>query len=135
MRDFSHLTPEQHEEMRQNDTTGEHGRWEDDGQEHDREVGAMTETPRTWTLTEWGLYQHDLNDETAMLNRMPDDRLIEVVEKAPVDIERERLLDLLEEIASSGVAFEDDRLRYLDVQIDRDTWEKLKRIYEEAADV
>jgi|HubBroStandDraft_5_1064220.scaffolds.fasta_scaffold05682_3 hypothetical protein len=27
--DFSHLSAEQHEEMRQNDMTGEHGEWED----------------------------------------------------------------------------------------------------------
>jgi hypothetical protein len=32
------LTPLFAEKMRQNDTTGEHGRWEDDGQDHDREM-------------------------------------------------------------------------------------------------
>lgn len=37
-RDFSHMTAERHEEMRQYDTTGEHARWEDEGHEHDREM-------------------------------------------------------------------------------------------------
>lgn len=37
-RDFSHLTAKEHEEMRQNDITGEHGRWEDRGAEHAQEV-------------------------------------------------------------------------------------------------
>jgi hypothetical protein len=47
------------------------------------------------------------------------------------DAERERLLDLLEEIAGSGVAFKDDRLRYLDVQIDRGDWEQLLALLRE----
>jgi hypothetical protein len=34
-------------------------------------------------------------------------------------------VDLLRDVATSGVAFEDPRIDYLEVQIDRDTWEAL----------
>ena len=33
---------------------------------------------------------------------------------------------LLGEVANSGVEFEDDRVRYVTVQIDRDTWDDLQ---------
>lgn len=45
---------------------------------------------------------------------------------APVDAERERMLDLLREIAGSGVSFEDSRIKYVEVQIDRGDWEELQ---------
>lgn len=102
-RDFSHLTAEQHEEMRQNDATGEHGRWEDDGHEHDREVEEASvstpETPRTWTLYEHKAFHGTEARGPDLASSIEDDppAPIEVVEKAPVDAERERLLDLLEE--------------------------------------
>lgn len=35
--------------------------------------------------------------------------------------------DLLRDIANSGVELEDERLRYVTVQIDRPTWEALRR--------
>jgi hypothetical protein len=34
--------------------------------------------------------------------------------------------ELLREIAASGVVFEDERVRYVEVQIDRDTWRELQ---------
>lgn len=56
---------------------------------------------------------------------------VEVVEKTAVDAERERMLDLLEEIVGSGVAFDDRRLRYIDVQIDREDWEQAQTLLRE----
>lgn len=35
------------------------------------------------------------------------------------------LIELLRDIADSGVAFDDPRLNYVEVQIDRDVWERL----------
>lgn len=37
------------------------------------------------------------------------------------------LEELLEDVASCGVEFEDERLRYVTVQIDRSTWLQLQR--------
>jgi hypothetical protein len=41
----------------------------------------------------------------------------------------ERLDNLLREVAASGVVFEDERVGYVEVQIDRDTWLELQRNY------
>jgi hypothetical protein len=38
------------------------------------------------------------------------------------------LEDLLADIAACGVVLDDERLRYVEVQIDQDTWEHLRRI-------
>lgn len=38
--------------------------------------------------------------------------------------------DLLRDVADSGVAFEDGRINYLEVQIDRDTWEQIGNLLE-----
>lgn len=35
-------------------------------------------------------------------------------------------LELLREIAASGIAFEDERVRYIELQIDADTWYRFK---------
>lgn len=40
--------------------------------------------------------------------------------------ERDELRALIGAVAASGVAFEDPRLDYIEVQIDRTTWEALK---------
>lgn len=40
--------------------------------------------------------------------------------------ENERLRDLLREVAEGGVEFADPRVRYVAVQIDADTWERVK---------
>jgi hypothetical protein len=40
--------------------------------------------------------------------------------------EAERLRNLLGEVAASGVAFQDDRLDYVEVQVDVDTWRNVK---------
>jgi hypothetical protein len=39
-----------------------------------------------------------------------------------LEAERDRLRGLLNEVADSGVAFEDDRLSYVEVQIDSETF-------------
>lgn len=36
--------------------------------------------------------------------------------------------DLLEEVAHSGVSFEDPRVSYVEVQIDRETWLRLREM-------
>lgn len=88
----------------------------------------MPETPRTWTLVREGEYV----EGRVFTGPVTDgSQSVLVVEKALVDAERERLLDLLEEIATSGIGFEDDRLRYLDVQIDRSDWEQLLALLRE----
>lgn len=40
--------------------------------------------------------------------------------------ERDELRALVERVAASGVVFEDPRVGYVEVQIDRETWEALK---------
>jgi len=49
-----------------------------------------------------------------------------------IDPSRELLLEIAED--AMNPVFEDPRVKYVEIQIDRDTWEKLKRIYEEAPD-
>lgn len=44
----------------------------------------------------------------------------------------DRMADLLREVADSGVAFEDPRIRYVDVQIDGDTWDEIRALAENA---
>jgi hypothetical protein len=44
----------------------------------------------------------------------------------PVVAERDALRALVCDVADSGVAFEDPRLNYVEVQIDRDTWESIR---------
>lgn len=59
----------------------------------------MPETPRTWTLRSDGGF------EGPRIGPKREGRLVatvEVVEKAPVDAERERLLDLLERSLKFG---------------------------------
>jgi hypothetical protein len=86
---------------------------------------TMPEKPRTWTL----------NFENGMFFPMADgtnrDDRIKAYEAGPVDTERKRMLDLLQEIAESGVVSDDDRIGYLDVQIDRETWEQLLALLHE----
>lgn len=43
------------------------------------------------------------------------------------ELRRLALEELLEDVASCGVEFEDERLRYVTVQIDRSTWLQLQR--------
>lgn len=37
-------------------------------------------------------------------------------------------LSLLIEVANSGVAFEDPRIGYVEVQIDRDVWDRIQAV-------
>lgn len=41
----------------------------------------------------------------------------------------EVLLELLEDVAVSGVAFEDPRIKYVEVQLDRSTWDDIQALY------
>jgi hypothetical protein len=86
----------------------------------------MSETPRTWTLrAAYGFpIDHPVYKATAIRSsRMKVGERVEVIEKAPV-------LDLIGEIAQSGVAFKDPRLSYVEVQIDRDLWEEVQQFSE-----
>lgn len=40
----------------------------------------------------------------------------------------DRLRGLLAEVAASGVSFEDERVGYVEVQIDRDTWTEIAAV-------
>ena len=42
--------------------------------------------------------------------------------------ENERLRELLAEVGGAGVAFEDERVDYVEIQIDRETWEAIKAV-------
>lgn len=44
------------------------------------------------------------------------------------EAERDALRVLCAEVARSGVAFTDERVKYVEVQIDRDTWDQLQRL-------
>lgn len=48
--------------------------------------------------------------------------------------EKGHIGELLSELAEDAMnpVFEDSRVNYVEIQIDRDTWEKLKRLYEES---
>ncbi len=59
---------------------------------------SVSETPRTWTLNFQNGMFFPLADEKARNDR------IEVIEKAPVDAERERILDLLERLLSDDAS-------------------------------
>lgn len=43
--------------------------------------------------------------------------------------EHHALKELLKELANSAVSFDDERIGYVDVQINRETWEKLQKDY------
>lgn len=47
------------------------------------------------------------------------------------DAEVEELRELLEDVAASGVAWDDSRLAYVDVQIERPVWEALRAWFSE----
>ena len=38
------------------------------------------------------------------------------------------LLSLLRDVAESGISFEDERIKYLEVQIDRETWQAIRAV-------
>ena len=38
------------------------------------------------------------------------------------------LRELLTDVANSGVSFDDERLKYVEVQIDRSTWDRLQQL-------
>lgn len=42
--------------------------------------------------------------------------------------ENTRLRELLGDVAAAGVAFDDERLGYLEVQIDRETWREIRAL-------
>ena len=46
---------------------------------------------------------------------------------AELERERDRMRELLREIACSGVTFSDERVGYVEVQIGREVWEELRR--------
>ena len=41
-----------------------------------------------------------------------------------------KLRDLLSDVFNSGVSFDDPRVRYLEVQIDRPTWNEIRKVIE-----
>lgn len=43
--------------------------------------------------------------------------------------EHHTLKELLKELANSAVGFDDERIGYVDVQINRETWEKIQKEY------
>lgn len=43
--------------------------------------------------------------------------------------ENERLRELMREVAGSGVEFEDPRVGYVVVQIDRPTWDEVRDVH------
>lgn len=53
------------------------------------------------------------------------DKLASLVRQG--ELRRLALEELLEDVASCGVEFEDERLRYVTVQIDRETWLRLQQ--------
>lgn len=67
----------------------------------------MSDTPRTWTLEERvftgpdGIYQELL---LATGPPLQEDEHPEVVEKAPVDVERDRMLDVIERLLSDDAS-------------------------------
>lgn len=64
-----------------------------------------------------------------------DDRSDELVERlradaAAVRAERDRYREALREVAASGVEFDDARVGYVTVQIDRPTWQDVQALAE-----
>ena len=54
-------------------------------------------------------------------------KCVEMWERERVDLraERDRYRELLLDVADAGVAFDDERLKYVEVQIDRATWDAI----------
>ena len=45
-----------------------------------------------------------------------------------LEVENTSLLDLLRDVRNSGVVLDDARLGYLEVQIDRPTWDEIREV-------
>lgn len=43
-----------------------------------------------------------------------------------LEAERDRLRGLLHDVAESGVSMHDPRVRYVEIQVDRETWAKIR---------
>ena len=70
-----------------------------------------------------GTYQHQADAES--LRTYPAIVAAEEERADRAEAEVERLRELLRDVATSGVSYEEPRVHYLEVQIDRPTWEEL----------
>ena len=67
----------------------------------------------------------ELHDQRHAEARKADDARAALAAK---EQECERLRELIEEVASCGVSMQDERLSYVEVQIDTDTWAEIKSV-------
>ena len=77
----------------------------------------MTEIPVGWTTApteKWDALREDLAEAVRTRDRFAD--------------ENDRLAAIVEEVASCGVSMQDERLSYVEVQIDTDTWAEIKSV-------
>lgn len=67
-----------------------------------------------------------------LLDRLQSDWAAMIKERNELRAERTRLIELLGHVSYSGVEFDDNRMGYVVVQIDRDAWDQIKQLTPQA---